>query len=129
MVTQEDLWEVFWQQARICTSVLVLGGLLASFPGSGLLGGGFFSVLESCFMGTSTRVVKFSVDFYATRFLLPMFHYYDQTTDEEGWGSFPGGRIKFKKKKSSNMQLELDKQFGREREMSKDSRQREKWPV
>lgn len=95
MVTQEDPWEVFWQQAGIRTSVLVLGESLASFPGSGLLGGGFFSVLESCFTGISTGVVKFSVDFYATHFLLPIFHYYDQTTDEEGWGSIPGGRMNF----------------------------------
>lgn len=79
-------------------------------------------------MGTSAGVVKFSVDFYATHFLLPMFHYYDQTTDEEGWGSFPGGRKNFFLK-CSDMQLELDKQFGREREMSKDSRQRGKRPV
>jgi len=29
-----------------------------------------------------------------------MFHYYDQTTtDEEGWGSFPGERMENLKKK------------------------------
>lgn len=50
-------------------ALLDSGELLASFPGSGVLGGGFFFSFGKLFYGTSRGDVKFRVDFYETRFL------------------------------------------------------------
>lgn len=50
-------------------ALLDSGELLASFPGSGVLGGVFFFSFGKLFYGTSRGDVKFRVDFYETRFL------------------------------------------------------------
>lgn len=61
--------------------------------------GFFFFQFEKLFYGHFYRGCKVQHGFLCNDFILPMFHYYDQTTDEEGWGSFPRGRMNLIKKK------------------------------